>query len=70
MSKTPEQLVLDIQDACKELGWHIGMDESESGVRGLVIGDFDYVNEIVEQLNEVDNYSIYSNGEEAETDLH
>jgi len=61
MKKSPEQLVIDIQEACKELGWYIGMDESSELITGLIIGQQAYVEEIIEQLPNIDNYSIYAN---------
>lgn len=67
---TPEQLVNEIQDCCKQLGWHISMDESSPGVSGLIIGEFEFVNGIVDQLEEQDNFSIYSSSSTIPTDVH
>jgi hypothetical protein len=60
--KTPEEIVNDIQEACKSLGWAIAMDESKSAISGLVIGQLNYVENVIEQLEDVDNFSIYQTG--------
>lgn len=70
MKKTPEEIIQDIREACESLGWNIAMNESSNTVRGLVIGQFDYVEEIVEQIQDTDEYSIYSPSEPLDTDLH
>jgi hypothetical protein len=69
MKKTPEQIVHDIQEACKELGWHISMNESSNVIKGLIIGDYDYIEGVVEQLSEMDDYSIYSSDESTDPTL-
>ena len=70
MKKTPEEIVDEIQKACKELGWNISMDESKSGIHGLIIGTGNYVEKIVSQLEDQDNYSIYALNQDDTTDLH
>lgn len=67
--RTPEEVVNQIQECCKLLGWNIAMDESSSGIKGLVIGQPDYVDQVVAQLEEGEAYSIYSTGE-ASPDIH
>lgn len=69
MKKTPEEIVDDIQKACKALGWHIAMDESKPGILGLIIGQAGYVEKVVTELSDQENYSIYAVGEQP-TDLH
>lgn len=58
--KTPEELVDDIQRACKELGWEIAMDVRNSEISGLVIGQRDYIDNVLlgEDIN-IDNYEYY-----------
>ena len=68
--KTPEQIVNDIQSACKLLGWNIAMNESRPGIRGLVIGVNSYVEEIVGQLSDSDAYAIYSSGQDVDKEMH
>ena len=70
MKKTPEQIVLEIQSACEELGWHIGMDESAPGLKGLVIGQSTYVESIVEQIEDCDSYAIYTSAGKTDGQLH
>lgn len=70
MKKTPEEIIQDIREACESLGWNIAMNEASNTVYGLIIGQFDYVEEIVEQIHDMDEYSIYSPAETIDTDLH
>lgn len=70
MKKTPEDIINDIRDACESLGWNIAMNESSNTIRGLVIGQFDYVEEVVDQIHDTEEYSIYSPAESIDTDLH
>ncbi len=67
--KTPEQVVNDIQEACQLLGWHIAMDESKTGVMGLIIGVAPYVESIMENLPDSESYSIYASAE-ASDEVH
>lgn len=61
MAKTREQCIDELRQVCTALGWVIGLDESEDGiyVSGLVIGTEEYVEGILDQLEEKDNYAIY-----------
>lgn len=70
MKKTPEELVIVIQDACEQLGWHIGMDASQEMLPGIVIGKHEYVLEVVEQLENGDYYEVYSSGKNEDVGLH
>jgi len=70
MKKTPEEIVIDIQDACKELGWQIAMNDSSSGISGLIIGQQEYVENVVGQLEDIDEYSIFSYDQVDNTSLH
>lgn len=58
--KTPEELVDDIQRACKELGWEIAMDVRNQEISGLVIGQREYIDNVLlgEDIN-IDNYEYY-----------
>jgi len=56
--KTPEDYVHDIQEACRQLGWCIAMDESEDEINGLLIGNLDYLQEVVSQLHDSEEYCI------------
>ena len=60
--KTPEELVNDIRDACAALGWDISMNDSNSGIDGLIIGRSEYVADVIIQLDDADEYSIYESG--------
>jgi hypothetical protein len=60
-AKTPEQLVLEIQENCRMLGWNIAMNENDAAVRGLIIGQDTWVGELVEQLN--DSFSVYASAD-------
>ena len=60
MKKSPEDLVNEIQEACSQLGWCIGMDESKSSIKGLVIGQQSFVEDVVNSLSDSDAYSIYA----------
>lgn len=70
MKKTPEEIINDIRESCESLGWNIAMNESSNTIRGLVIGQFDYVEEVVDQIHDTEEYSIYSPAESIDTDLH
>lgn len=69
MKKTPEDYVLDIQEACKELGWSIAICDIDQGVTGLIVGQLEYVQEITEQLVNVEDYEIWDRPDE-EVGLH
>lgn len=69
MKKTPEELINDIQEACKALGWNIGMDSSKKIIKGLIIGENKYVESVITQLQEVDGYEIFAAGN-SEPDFH
>lgn len=69
MKKTPEEYVLDIQEACKELGWSIAICDIDQGVTGLIVGQLEYVQEITEQLVNVEDYEIWDRPDE-EVGLH
>lgn len=69
--KTPEELFLQIQEACAELGWLIAMDGADDGViTGIITGQGAFVSEIVEQLETSDNYEIYEHGSQESGGLH
>lgn len=70
MKKTPEDIVNEIQEACSLLGWHISMNESQDTVRGLIIGQAQYVQEVIAQLEDNEEYSVYSSSAAADTDKH
>ena len=38
------------------------MDASNPGIRGIIIGQNTFVENIINQLDDKDNYEIYSNG--------
>lgn len=57
--RTPEQLVDDIQQACKQLGWDIAMDVSSEEISGLIVGQHDYIQEVLSGSCDEDNYEIY-----------
>lgn len=67
---TPEDIVQQIQEACKLLGWNIAMNESNEGVKGLVIGQSEYVNDVVGQLEDFADYTMYEPDLEIDSDLH
>lgn len=69
MKKTPEEYVLDIQEACKELGWSIAICDIDQGVSGLIVGQLEYVQEVTEQLANIDDYEIWDRPDE-EVGLH
>lgn len=70
MKKTPEDYVLDIQEACKELGWSIAICDLELGVQGLIIGQLEYVEEITEQLVNGEEYEIWDRPQNENNELH
>lgn len=65
--RSPEQLVDDIQRACKELGWNISMDVRKEEIEGLIIGQNDYIKRVLtgEDVN-IDNYEIYGYTEDTQ----
>ena len=58
--KTPEQHVLDIQKACSYLNWVIAMNDEDTGVKGLIIGNEKFVQEILEQLNNTNEFEFWT----------
>lgn len=66
MKKSPEEIINDIQEACKLLGWQIAMDTSSKMVSGLILGRVDYVEATVGQLQDIDNYEIFEPGNSEE----
>ena len=56
--KTPEEFVLDIQESCSKLTWCIAINEKEEGVHGLIIGNAKYIQKIVSQLDDGDEYDV------------
>lgn len=57
--KSPEDFLDEIKRACTALGWEVGMNEVQPGVRGLIIGQRKFVEEVVEQLGDFEEYEIY-----------
>lgn len=74
MDKLPEEfseeIINDIQKACAALGWNVSFDESSPGIVGLIIGQPDYVEDVVASLANGEQYVIYSSGAELDTELH
>lgn len=70
VGKTAEQIVNDIQESCKLLGWNIAMDEGSPGIKGLVIGVKSYVEHVIGYLPENETYAIYSSGQDANSEMH
>lgn len=68
--KTPEDYVLDIQEACSHLGWHIGMKDGTKGISGLIVGSFKYLTKTIEQLEDGDEYDIWSKPTGEKKQLH
>lgn len=62
--KSPEEIFDLIREACAKLGWDIAMDMSHPGITGAILGIREYVDSIVSQLNEEENYDIYSQNTE------
>lgn len=58
-NKTPEEHVLDIQNSCGELNWCIAMYEKDEGIHGLIIGNYNYIKEIVNQIDDGREYDIW-----------
>jgi len=69
MKKTPEQLIIDIQMACQELGWQIAM-ENKDRVNGLLIGNPDYVEETLRELPNGEEYEIWETPMDDSSELH
>lgn len=67
---SPEDQVTKIQEACSELEWYIAMNDSDSGVKGLIIGNQEFVAEIVEQLDDAVEYQIWGRPTADNGELH
>ena len=67
---TPEEQVIKIQEACSELEWYIAMNDSENGVKGLVIGNQEFVTKIVEQLGDAEDYQVWGRPTTGNSELH
>lgn len=70
MDKTPEEIVDEIQFLCSLLGWDVAINDAETGVKGLIIGQLDFVQHIVMQLEEYDAYEIYRKPEVFDPNIH
>lgn len=68
--KTPEEIVNDIQDCCKLLGWNLAMNESSNIIKGLIIGKLEYVEAVVHSLEDAEEYSIYSSSQSIDSEMH
>lgn len=68
--KTPEEIVNDIQDCCKQLGWNIAMNESSNIIKGLVIGQLEYVEQVVHSLSDSEEYSIFASSQSIDSEMH
>lgn len=69
--KKPEELIVDIQEACSKLGWVVSMTENESGmVTHLIIGVQDSVEELLSELPSGDQYEIWEKPVEEDFGLH
>jgi len=68
--KTPEEIVNDIQEACKLLGWNLAMNESSPGIRGLVIGQPDFVEEVISSLEDSEDFAIYAASQTVQSEMH
>lgn len=53
-NKTHEELLIELGNIAKELGWVIAIpiSDDESGVQGMVIGDEVYVLEVLNDIKE------------------
>lgn len=70
MDRTPEEIIDDIQKACASLGWNVSFDESSPGITGLIIGQPEYVEDVVANLPNGEEYVIYASGSETDSGLH
>lgn len=70
MKKTPEDLVTEIQELCAQLGWCVGMNENKSMISGLIIGNQSFITNIVDQITEGDEFSIYSSNKSPNEELN
>jgi len=60
VEESPETYVLEIQESCSKLGWCIAMNDRKKGVRGLIIGSPDFINDVTDQLDNGDDYEIWA----------
>jgi len=67
--KKPEEYILEIQLACAKLGWNIGIT-NEDDLSGLIIGKTSFIKEVVSQLEEIEEYEIWSCPEKDDKLLH
>lgn len=64
MSKRSQlEIITELAELCKELGWVIALPEQEEMVPGLIIGNQDFVEEVTETLYGP-GFSIFSSDEE------
>jgi len=64
--KTPEEIVVDIQKACQELGLHIGLKDQDN-LSGLIIGKIEFIQEVLAQLDDADDYEIWGHPTSSES---
>lgn len=69
MKKTPEQYVVDIQEACEQLGWVIALKDLDK-IKGLIIGQPTHVDDVLEELDDGEAYEIWAASTSEDTQLH
>jgi len=69
--RTPEDIFLELTERCAELEWLIAMNEDNNGaVKGIIVGTGEFISQILEDLPDGGEYSIYQHGPETETEVH
>lgn len=55
-----EVFFAQLKALCSECGWVMAVNDESDGVLGVVIGQMDYVDAVLEGAEDFDEYSVYS----------
>lgn len=55
-----EELLMKLREICLKLGWDMAMDEGQDNVKGMIIGKEEFIENIVNEYEDFDEYVVYS----------
>jgi hypothetical protein len=67
--RTAEDIFLELAERCAELEWYTAFKDADS-INGIITGTADYVQEILNDLPDGDEYEVYHHGSENSKELH
>lgn len=57
---SPEEKLDRIRELASELGWELALDDSGDEVHGIIIGNMEFIQEVLTGEIEPENFGIYS----------